>query len=262
MNNLEEIKILLDNLYEVPTSFYSALALKNEKEMKLEVENNKKIFDIYNKCIEEVAKYVEKVSIPYNELSIAMLVEYLYHAEYLKHQIKNNRENFCNCGIYTLSGNGVCRHTSSFLYDVFKKIGIPIEMYTCKLLDNENKLTDSILGASTHVANVIEYDNNKYVFDLINYGIIAKFKSMSSSETLCRNREDSWFLEYKPTRLLMYEKVTLNDIKSRLLEYEECSKKESITYDEYIEVMKETYGKIFEHYGMMKKFKRRYNRIK
>lgn len=242
MNDLNEIDLMFEYCYSLPNCFYECFSKKIIEKRKKEKETNKEIFEIYDKYISAIASYIEKTSIPYNELSMILLIEKLYSKGILKRKIDNNNKNFFNYGIYTFSGNGVCRHISNLTKDILDKIGMESSFYPSVFTyGSKNDLSNSLLGLSKHVANVIEYNNIKYVFDVYNKGLIYNF--ISSKAVKCLNSDDKnseLFLEFKPIGLIHYENLSIEEIKKRLEEYEKYSNIEPLSIEEFNHIYNET----------------------
>lgn len=216
-----------------------------------EKDNNKEAFELYDKFISISSQFVKDLALPDNSISLAFVIGQLIkmgvfssnnkYIEECKHDTFYTKE-----GFDIVLGHGVCRHFAAFLKDIFEKLEIFNQKYTC--VDKDILIPQKLNGKTRHVANVIKYNEKCYVYDSYNNKI---FNFIMPNVVL--DLEKHFYLVYKPELLMWDEALTKEDIIERLQMYK-SSCKSYLNYKDYYEIKMESFANLEKNIKLIDDF--------
>ena len=207
----------------------------------------------YKSFLYLTSAFLKEITIKDNFINTALTISLLLNMFSYKNKFEISNARYIDVvtsmlGINVIYGKGCCRHCASFGADIFKEMGLSVENFYCKL--DEKPIKHQIHEPAHHMANLIEYDGNKYVFDIMN-GVFFKF----ISATELKNFTNDLYLSYLPRILLLKEGISVEELESRLVLYDKESKKEQLSAKEYVEILKETRSKLDENSKIISDYK-------
>ena len=202
----------------------------NDKEKSLELNKDViKYYDIYiDYIVEELLKLDLDSSIDYS-VALGYLINKGYLSEGFNFESKvSNNEIIGKLGVSILLGSGCCRNISAMHEDVFKKLNIDIIPFYCYqgtgFLKGLNK-------EANHIINLVDYKNNLYGIDLYNDSLLYHFKNSFIMKSLSSEMDAK--IRYKPYYEMIFDNKDLDKIKERIKLFNDCSKKDHISYFQY-----------------------------
>lgn len=146
---------------------------RNEKEFVINFidKNFKYEINLYNFLLDETVKMIKSMK-SFNELEYSILISYLINNGYLSNKLSLKRQSpkvdyIGNFGINIVKGEAMCRHFSQMHKDLFNKLQLYSEMFYCVLYKGLI-FYSSDKYFSNHSANIIEYNKDLYVIDIMN----------------------------------------------------------------------------------------------
>lgn len=206
---------------------------------KTKIEDSNKystLLDTYNKLIDIIAKLIKELSLPNNPISMAIITNRLLHLGYFS---MDNMFIPCNTkkdiktrlGINVIKGIGSCRHVGYFYKDISNKNNVFCENFFCSPTDMD------INAQATHVASLIKYNGEYYVFDVYNDGLY-EFISPLTVKEMCNRFNTS--LHYKPQLQLIIDGLSKDHIENNLKLFMKSSNNKHIELSEYKEILNDS----------------------
>ncbi len=223
-------------------------------------ERGKKFFaetiNEYNKLINLIARFVKELNLDNNAIILSLILRKLIFDGYFSKDNKFDaikKEMFYDVnffeGMDIIAGMGCCRHFAGFHSDIFKKLEIFNYIFTCYFDDGNCTLDEAFLNSCNHAANLIKYDDVIYCYDYYSNVILKSIDGFTMSEI--SNKKDKFKYFFKPSASVMTSDNSYDMVLDMIKELEENSKKEAISYNDYLEFIKEA-AKIF--YGNIELF--------
>lgn len=213
----------------------------------------RELISYYRKFIKMCSEITNEMAIPNNSISSILLLDVLMKIGYFSHGKKimhvKGIEDILKSkpGISVVTGKVVCRHKANFITDVFKLLPGFCENFYCLRSDISKK--ETLSGHGNHMANVLEYNGVYYVYDAT-YHIFYEFRN--PIELISKEKKE--FLYYKPEVQLAMEKVSLEDLETRLREYKKSSNSKKISLKELNEIQSETASNIVAKSKILNEF--------
>lgn len=207
----------------------------------------------YRKYIRLVSELSRDILTNHDSISLIKLIDlmmkmgYFSYDNQFRYDSSDKNVMYDNMGTTVISGKGVCRHISSFATDVFNASDIFCENFYC-LTTNKHQ-SNTLEGHGNHLANVIEYDDTYYVYDVTNqelYNFVNPVYLVSEDKKR--------FLYYKPEMQLITEQYVLEDIKKRLENYQDSSLKSRIKSNELHELQSRVTQDIIDNKSIINDF--------
>mgnify|MGYP003571406445 CR=1 FL=1 len=238
---------------------YMFLSLKESIE-------NKDLISYYRQFLKMCKELSNDIVIKDNSLSMAIFIDRMMGIGYFSHKENisksfekgEDKELLSKLGISVVCGKAICRHRTAFTKDLFDCSDIFCE--DLAFLTSSTSKKETLEGNGNHLANLIKYKDNYYVYDTFNH-ILFEFRS--PIELIEKNsKNNKIFLYYKPEYELLKEKKTLEDIENKLKEFKESSQKDKISLEELTDVINGTTENIISKANHIKEFKEDSREIK
>lgn len=219
------------------------------------------IFAYYDEFLRLCSDLLKEISIPDNPISILenmsnLLWQGLFSYGNVFEYAEDIKSTFSvKLGIDVVLGKGVCRHVSSFATDLLQKMGIYCDDFYC--YSSDTKIMSDLMGEANHMANLIKYDGNYYVYDIL----INKLLSFASPIEL-EDFEDELFFYYKPEKDIELGCISLIDLENRLKEFESSTGSSTISRSEYYEIIRETSSLYVKNICLLPDFCKESNKLK
>lgn len=182
------------------------------------------LYDKYTSFIKKASLLVDVLSLEDNFLSMILVISYLIHDGIfsINEKFEGNSEIddfvYTKLGINVLYGIGCCRHVSSFVNEIMDALDIPCEMFPCVTIYDDD-VEACLIKKATHLANLIYYEENPYVFDAYNGNSLFKFDNEFLVSPI--NRKYAPYLYYKPYWQMCFCEDSLSEIKAKLEFYKQ-----------------------------------------
>lgn len=206
---LASLKLITFNFSMKNNEIIKSILLKNRENILNIIQNELINSEIYKECISEYDNYLTNLAKLYEEMKLtdpmksSIAFDILLHKGNFSHNHKYNYTIYKYNNDYEIdeilgsrvaTGNTVCRHESSMLTDLEKKLGnnsYNLSVYTQQKDNNGNINTDDI--HVNHRITIIEEEGNIYASDPTNRCFISNFKQYDNKYiygepiSLCKN---------------------------------------------------------------------------
>ena len=223
--------------------------------------DNEKEEEMYSSLISAYDSYIKLAGILINEISIdnsiskGVLISLLLQAGAFSYdEFKyGNVDDILNTrlGLNVITGEACCRNVSNFMTDIFKSNGEYCENLTVTALNKKDK-RKATREIANHMMNLISYNGILYGFDIFDsFGTLYYF--LNEFELLPIDSKEHSFMYYKPYLDYVYNNLTFEDLKNRLLLFK-SNGKNIITQSEFKEIVSETDEKLTKDISLVQDF--------
>ncbi len=224
---------------------------------------NKKIFKSafinYDKFVKLSSKLVSEIGMKNNSISYFITTSKLLHEgsfskdlELVKDKDGLHIINLIGLPwLNIINGYACCRHFSPFFNDIFSNlnlVGDPIAIVG----DKGMTLSEAFTTLVDHDMNIIKYKDLYYGVDSYNLDFL-KFKNGFTMNSYIHN---DYFFYIKPAITVISFNENYSKFLKKITLINESSKKESIEYKEFKEILSETLNLIKENLDLIKDFER------
>lgn len=227
---------------------------KNRCDNEIEIKDNLSLISDYDSYIKLVWELINEISLD-NSISKGLLISVLLQAGVFSYdEFKyGNVDDVLNSrlGLNVINGVACCRNVSNFMTDIFKVNGEFCENLTVTRLDKKNR-RKATREMANHMINLINYKGVLYGFDALNgFGLLYYF--VNSFELLPIDSKEQSFMYYKPYIDYVYNYLTFDELKNRLLLFSENGKN-AITQSEFKDIIVETDTKLTSEISLVEDF--------
>ena len=227
---------------------------KNKSDNEVEMTKYSSLISAYDSYIKLAGKLINEVSLD-NSISKGVLISLLLQAGAFSYDDfkYGNVDDILNTrlGLNVITGEACCRNVSNFMTDIFKSNGDFCENLTVTYLKKKDK-RKATREIANHMINLICYNGILYGFDIFdNFGTLYFF--LNSYELLPIDSKEHSFMYYKPYLDYVYNHLSFEDLKNRLLLFKENGKN-IITQGEFKEIVAETDLKLTSDISLVQDF--------
>lgn len=218
-------------------------------------------FEYYEEFLKLCSDYLKEISISNNPISILENISCLLwegffsHDDTFEYSMDTASAFSAKLGINVVLGKGVCRHVSSFATDLLLKFGIYCDNFCC--YTSNIRVAENLMGESNHMANLIKYNGNYYVYDVLINRLLSFISPIEVGDFENKN-----FFYYKPKIDIELGRISLIDLERRLREFKTSTDSKTISRKEYDEIVKETTFLYTEHIGLLPDFVKEIDKVK
>lgn len=233
---------------------------KNKSDNEVEMAKYSSLISDYDSYILLVSKLINEISLD-NSVSKGLIISVLVQAGAFSYdQYKySNKEDILNSrlGLNVLKGECCCRNVSSFMTNIFKVNNEFCENLAVISLDKKDK-RKAVREMANHMINLISYDGVLYGFDSLS-GFGSLYYFINSFELLPIESSKNAYMHYKPYIDYVYNNLTFEDIKQKLLAFKENGKTR-ISEKEFNDLVVETDIKLSSNISLVEDFMKDTNR--
>ena len=202
--------------------------------------NFKYEINLYNCLLDETIKMINSMK-TFNGLEYSILISYLINNGYMSNKLSLEKKNpnvdyIGKFGLNVVRGKAICRHFSQMHKDIFDKLQIYSDMFYCVLYKGfifhlSNKYF------SDHLANIIEYNNDLYVIDILNNNRLFYFINDYYLREI-KSGHFNYKIRYTPIFDYTLNNKDVDEIKLQIKKNKTYNAK--ITPEEYIQIKHNT----------------------
>jgi hypothetical protein len=229
---------------------YASKVLTNQKEK----EKFKMALYLYDLLLEETADFIKDIgydtALDSSAILSYLIKERLLSADNKPMNINPEKELLSKQGTSIVLCEGCCRHYADLSNDVLTKLSLYSDKLFC--YDKHNIFKSKNNSPANHVINLVIYKDTFYGLDTYNGNRLYKFISPVDLKAISTKFSNK--LRYKPYHELIEYDHSPMFIEKRLKEFEESSKKETISPYEYEDIKYDSIRKVAMNTEKLNKF--------
>lgn len=204
----------------------------------------KETYEDYDKFITLIAKFFKELKLDNNAITLSVILRKLILDGYFS---KDNIFTADKSGMFydvpllegmdIIDGKGCCRHLANFYSSIFKKLDMFDFSFSCYYAPDDYLDDIAFLQLCNHVAPLIKHNNVIYCYDCYTNMLLKSVNGFTMEQILRdtdNHTRDRFF--YKPSACVMGGSISYKEALDMINVLKENSKKETITYDDFINI--------------------------